>query len=128
MIQYMISIYIYTYKYKYKYKYKYTYTYTYTYTYAYAYTYTYSYIYIYTHWGHWGFHKWKIPKIDALEWKIPLKLDDFRGIPILGNPHMSCQVVFSQTQRSQEMAQESLSKVVPTWPLLGRMYSRSLSH
>ena len=40
------------------------------------------YIYIYR-----GFHKWGYPKMDGLQWKIPLKMM-IKGTPIAGNLHI----------------------------------------
>ena len=38
--------------------------------------------------NHGGFHKWRYPKIDGFEWKIPLKWMIWET-PISGNPHMT---------------------------------------
>ena len=35
-----------------------------------------------------GFHKWRYPKIDGLEWKIPSRNGWLGGAPILGNLHV----------------------------------------
>ena len=49
-----------------------------------------------------GFHKWRFPKIDGLQWKFHLHMDDYRGTPISVNLHItgcSCIQIWSETGR-----------------------------